>query len=287
MSCLLCLQLKHTNWEEDPDGVFYTNYMHIVMNKSGADPISLMSGESVTKGQKIAYSHGTSSLAHIHFEVRVNSLYKKAACNPWKYMPNSVNDYSSFQVTLSVTPNYNGINCQAVVNVSVPPNQLTLSRVELHILDASDVPQPVRFYDMCGTNYNRTQSQVDKSDYLGNISNPSSYHIIISPMFFNSQSYSQNQNAGYGFEFIDLPQLGEGGTVMARVIDVFDNSVSTEYVGYSCSLAAAEDCEDGCEGVIETVSRGDRVWPIGGTTSVDLGQSSPYGPRLQISRNRM
>ena len=274
MSCLLCLQLKHTNWEEDPDGVFYTNYIHIVMNKSGADPISLMSGDSVTKGQKIAYSYGTSSLEHIHFEVRVNSLYQKAACNPWKYMPNSANDYSSFQVTLSVTPNYNGINCQAVVNVSVPPNQLTLSRVEFHIVDASNLPQPVRFYDMCGTNYNRTQSQVDNSDYLGNISNPSSYHIIISPMFFNSQSYSKNQNAGYGFEFIDLPQLGAGGTVMARVIDVFDNSVSSEYVGYSCPLAA--------EGVIESQRATEAATTAanGGTASAGIGGA--YGVALTL-----
>ena len=34
-----------------------------------------------------------------------------------------------------------------------------------------------------------------------------------------------------------------------------------------------------------TSTRHDRVWPISGTTSVDLAQSSPYGPRLKISEN--
>ena len=33
-------------------------------------------------------------------------------------------------------------------------------------------------------------------------------------------------------------------------------------------------------------SRSDRIWPIGRSTSVDLGQSSPFGPRLQISMAR-
>ena len=31
-------------------------------------------------------------------------------------------------------------------------------------------------------------------------------------------------------------------------------------------------------------SRHDRVWPVGGTTMVDLAQSSPFGPRLQASQ---
>ena len=31
-------------------------------------------------------------------------------------------------------------------------------------------------------------------------------------------------------------------------------------------------------------SRHDRVWPISGSMSVDLGQSSPFGPRIKISQ---
>ena len=215
--------------------MFYTNYIHVVMNKSGNDPITLSNNQFVSKGDLIAYSNRTATLDHIHFEVRVESLFRNNSCNPWKYLPNSDNDYSSFEASLTLTPNYDGIECQAVVNVSVPPDQLTFNRVELHILDSSDTPQKVRFYDFCGTNRNRTQDEVDNSNYLEDPDDESSYLIHISPMFFNSQSFSNNQNAAWGFEFVDLPSLPGGGRVMAKIFDVFKNSVSTAYSAYSCS----------------------------------------------------
>ena len=217
--------------------MFYTNYIHVVMNKSGQNPITQLAiGQSVSKGQHIAYSNGTSSLDHIHFEVRVGSVFRRDCCNPWKYLPNSDNDYSSFEAELSLTPNYNSIDCQAVVNVSVPPNLLTFNRVELHILDSSDTPQKVRFYDMCGTNVNHIQGQVDNSTYQDDPDDySSSYLIRISPMFFNSKSYDKNERAGWGFEFVDLPSLSGGGRVMAMIFDVFGNNKSTEFLSYTCS----------------------------------------------------
>ena len=42
------------------------------------------------------------------------------------------------------------------------------------------------------------------------------------------------------------------------------------------SLSAAQLCS-------AVISRNDRNWPIGRSTSVDLAQSSPFGPRLKIS----
>ena len=32
-------------------------------------------------------------------------------------------------------------------------------------------------------------------------------------------------------------------------------------------------------------TRDDRVWPLSGNKTVDLGQSSPFGPRIKISAN--
>jgi murein DD-endopeptidase MepM/ murein hydrolase activator NlpD len=282
------VQLHHTDWEEGGD--FYTNYIHIVMS-DGQNPISLTNGQSVGKGQHIAYSNGTPSLDHIHFEVRVGSYRKEYACNPWKYLPNSDNDYSSFEAELSLTPNYNSIDCQAVVNVSVPPNQLTFNRVELHILDSSDTPQKVRFYDMCGTNVNYTQGQVDNSTYQDDPDDySSSYLIRISPMFFNSKSYDKNERAGWGFEFVDLPLLSGGGRVMAKIFDVFGNSHSNGYFNYTCSdggntssttatSSTTPTEESSCSGC----TRNDRIWPISGTTTVDLPQSVPYGSRRYSS----
>ena len=205
--------------------------MYIELSKSGGeDPISLTEGQSVAKGDLIAYSYGRSYFPHLHFEVRHGGTGYKRCCNPWKYLPNTD---TSFEATLTLTPNYNGIECQAVVNVSVPPDQLTFNRVELHILDSSDTPQKVRFYDMCGTNSNRTKSQISNPNYLEDPNDDSSYLIRISPKKFTSYYLAQGKNAKYGFEFVDLPS--GGGTVMARIIDVFNNSVSTTYSTYSCS----------------------------------------------------
>ena len=239
------LQLTHTDWEEDPDGMFYSTYIHVVLDKDGEDPITLTEGQFVSKGDLIAYSNRTATLEHIHFEVRDGSLFSRDACNPWKYLPNIDNDYSSFEALLTLTQNSGGTECQAVVNVSVPPDQLTFNRVELHILDSSDTPQKVRFYDFCGTNRNRTQEQVDNSSYLEDPNDESSYLIHISPMFFNSQSFSKNENASWGFEFVDLPSLPGGGRVMAKIFDVFDNSLSTDYVSYNCTGGGMTEEEGG------------------------------------------
>ena len=209
--------------------------------ENGADPITLTKDQTIQKGDLIAYSYGTSSLAHVHFEIRVGGLYLRHCCNPWKYMPNSANSYSSLISTLSLTPNYNSINCEAVVNVSVPPDQLTFTRVELHITDTSDQPQEVRFYDMCGANSNHTFAEMDDSEYQDDPSDNSSYVIRISPVKFNSMSYGKNEWAIYGFEFIDLPALTGSGKVMAKVFDVFGNHNSTAYQTYTCSNGTSVD----------------------------------------------
>ena len=197
------------------------------MNKDGADTITLTEGQTVQKGDLIAYSEGTSSLNHIQFEIRVGGLYSKNACNPWKYMPN---DYSSFEATLEILPNYHAIDCEAVVNVSVSPDQLTFTRIELHIIDNNDQPQEVRFYDMCGANSNHSKAEMDDWEYQDDPSDSSSYIIRISPSTFSGTSTV----AKYGFEFVGLPLLSGGAKVMAKIFDVFDNSLITVYKTYIC-----------------------------------------------------
>ena len=190
----------------------------------------------MTRGDIIAYSYRPNkSSKYIHFEVRAGGTNSPYSTNPWKFMPNGDNDYSSFDTAgLSLTPNTNDIDCQAVVNVSVPPNLLTFNRVELHIVDSSDTPQEVRFYDMHGTNSNRTTTQIGDPNYRDDPNDASSYLIRISPKTFTSSYYSQNKPAEYGFEFIDLPSLSGGGKVMAKIFDVFGNPKSTNYMVYDC-----------------------------------------------------
>ena len=199
------------------------------MNKDGADMITLTEGQTVQKGDLIAYSKGTLSLNHTQFEIRVGGLYSKNACNPWKYMPNDANDYSSFEATLDLLPNYHGIDCEAVVNVSVASDQLTFTRIELHIID-NEQPQEVRFYDMCGANSNHSKAEMDDWEYQDDPSDSSSYIIRISPSTFSGTSTV----AKYGFEFVGLPLLSGSAKVMAKIFDVFDNSLNTVYEIYTC-----------------------------------------------------
>ena len=270
------LQIEHTGWEEDDNIAFYSNYIHIAMSKDGVDPITLSVGQEVQKGDLITYSYETSTLEHIHFEIRVGGSAQRHCCNPWKYLPNDANDYTSFNAFVYLTPNYKGINCEAVVNVSVPPDQLTFNRIELHIVDVNDVPQPVQFFDMCGANSNHSFDHLDQWEYKDDPEDNSSYTIRISPMKFNRLSYGRHEPAQYGFEFIDLPVL-TGGKVMAKVIDVFDNSRETTYMAYTCTNPTVPST-----GNLGN-TRNDRVWPIGGTTNVSLGQSSPFGPQVLSS----
>ena len=219
------------------------------MNKDGADPITLLIGQQVQKGDLITYSYETTFLPHIHFEIRVGGRAQRHCCNPWKYLPNEDNNYTSFNAFVYLTPNYKGINCEAVVNVSIPPK-----------ISAELRPELCRY----------------RWEYKDDPEDNSSYTIRISPMKFNRFSYGRQEPAQYGFEFIDLPVL-TGGKVMAKVIDVFDNSRETTYMAYSCT-----DSDTPSTGNLGN-TRNDRVWPIGGTTSVSLGQSSPFGPQVLSS----
>ena len=230
-----CSQIRHYNWEEDNGYTgwsgcrYYSNYQHIINPQ-------VTENQWVSKGDIVAYSQGTTTFDHLHFAIRMR-YNKPDARNPWKYLPNDANDYSSFDVNVTLTPNYNGINCQAVVNVSVPPDQLTFNRVELHIKDSGGNVKPVRFYDMEGANSNHTFAQMDNHVYTcdgdGVQCSPDDYEIIVSiPRRFSSASYANNEDAVYGFEFIDLP--AGGGQVMATVVDVFDNSESTTWQSFTC-----------------------------------------------------
>ena len=119
----------HTGWDEDPSATFYVNYIHIMNSTVTEDQI-------VTKGEIVAYSFrfDTSQFEHVHFEVRAGGLFQRHACNPWGYLPNIDNAYTSFVANLELNIIYNGLAVEAVFNVSVPPDQLTLNRVELHTM---------------------------------------------------------------------------------------------------------------------------------------------------------
>lgn len=219
------LQIIHEGWDEDPEIRFYVNYIHI-MNAT------VTGGELVTKGQIIAYSFRSdttfSQFEHLHFEVRVGGLFQANCCNPWKYLPNINNNYASFTADIQLYPNYNNVSCEAVVNVSIPPNQLTMNRIELHISNAG--VESVRVFDFCEDNLDHTFEELDNPLF--------EQELYVSPGRFNSMSHERGENATYGFHFINLTETQrDSSTLMAVAYDVFGNRVETPWMQYACTVA--------------------------------------------------
>lgn len=168
-----------------------------------------------------------SQFEHLHFEVRVGGLFQANCCNPWKYLPNSNNSYTSFTADIQLYPNYNNLNCEAVVNVSIPPNQLTMNRIELHIRNTG--VESVRVFDFCEDNLNHTFDELDNPLF--------EQQLYVSPGRFNSRSYERKENATYGFHFVNLIETQpDSGTLMAVAYDVFGNRVETPWMRYACTV---------------------------------------------------
>ena len=184
---------------------------------------SVSANQNVHKGQLIGRSGASSSgFPHLHFEIRVGRRYEKFSCNPWKYLPNPNNDYFAFTANFSLT---SPRSCKAIVNISVPPNQLTFDRLELHVDYGSGDHMYV--YDMCYANMIYHDNNVMDRVKFGD-------NLRISPRRFNSQSYGKNEWAAYGFEFFNLPEASPG-TMYAKAYDVFGNSVRTASTTYNCN----------------------------------------------------
>lgn len=195
--------------------------------------------EQVVKGQVVAYSFRsdtpTSQFEHLHFEVRAGGLFQANCCNPWKYLPNVNNSYTYFDADINLQPNYNNVNCEAVVNVSVPPNQLTMNRIELHIINSG--MDSVRVFDFCEDNLDHTLLELDDPLFEEN--------LYISPGLFSSRSYERGENATYGFHFLNLTETASGvGTLRAVAYDVFGNRVETPTMQYTCANADNEVTTD-------------------------------------------
>ena len=155
--------------------------------------------------------------------------------NPWKYLPNSENDYTDFDIQVSLIPNYKGESCQAVVNVSVPANQLTFNRVELYITSNTGISD-FRYFDLHEANLAYSSEDLDQPDLNENDSD-----LVISPQFFNSKSYDRGERNANGFKFLNLLSDGSGGgKVTAKVCDVFGNCKTTTTKSYTCDINYCE-----------------------------------------------
>ena len=111
----------------------------------------------------------------------------------------------------------------AIVNVSVPPDQLTFNRIELHVNNISKV------YDMCEDNLDHTFSEMDNSEFEN--------FLVISPATFNSHSYGNGDHAKFGFVFKNV-STAQGDVIVAKAFDVFGSVVMTSQVITHSSASA-------------------------------------------------
>ena len=116
----------------------------------------------------------------------------------------------------------------AIVNVSVPPDQLTFNRIELHVNNISKV------YDMCEDNLDHTFSEMDNSEFEN--------FLVISPATFNSNSYGNGDHAKFGFVFKNV-STAQGDVIVAKAFDVFGNVVMTSQVISASAIIANSDSE--------------------------------------------
>ena len=217
ISHYMYVQLEHSNWSEAVGTKFYSNYMHLLN-------ASVSQNQIVSKGQLVCYSsHPASGFNHLHFEIRVGGLFQRHCCNPWKYLPNADNSYSTFNASLTLLPNPGSANCKANVTVSVPPDQLTFNRIELNV-DANG-QESIYTYDMCEENLSHTFSEMDDPNFDN--------FLIISPTRFSSSSYQNGESAGYLFQFYGLPS-GDDVKVKAKIFDVFGNTRETSQMTLIC-----------------------------------------------------
>ena len=254
------MQILHTDWNDagtvnDPTNtIVYCNYLYI-------DNVTVSEGQPVSAGDLIGYSSTTPAGTELlHFATRVGGTSQRDCCNPWKYLPNRQNNYSTFTACVRLTVNSNSEDCNATVSVTIPPDQLTFNSITLYIKDGQS--NETRNFDMCADNY-RANSLSDSDDPFFNLTGE---NLLISPEDLTTTSLANGEWISYNFTFINIPttQSGMCVNVSAEVFNVFGNSHTEPSV---------------------TSWRSDRVWPVNGTNAVNLGQSSPFGPRVMVSAN--
>ena len=211
--------------------------------------VTVTENQRVKKGDIIAYTSNVKFL----FQIRDGGLFLMYCCNPWKYLPNHNNNYSTFTPTVELTVTSDDQSCVATLQVEVPPEQLIFNRVELHISNTE-----VRRYDMCADRRSHTTAQMDNPLFEGNI-------------FISPSKFTAGKSANYEFEFRNLKTsaCGKSANLSAKVFDVFGN-----FIVKTVNTQAPPDGK----------TRLHRVWPFSGNDEVDLGQASPFGARVIGSR---
>lgn len=200
----LLVQLKHQN------GAFYTNYMHL-------SSWSVTPGQQVKKGEVIgATGTGDSGSAHLHFEVRSGSLWRKSCVNPFRFLP--YRDSPNLTVHLSQVELAYPAQPVVTALVESPREELDLDRIEVVTINAQDGQVlSERAWDLEEINlrYNGDPKLLDTPDLDG---------VVVSPGRFDAAAPVYQLE----FRFHGLsgaPQL----RVEVRVFDIHGNVATASF----------------------------------------------------------
>jgi murein DD-endopeptidase MepM/ murein hydrolase activator NlpD len=195
---------------------YYSNYLHIIT------PTNLISGQSISQGQFIAYSgksENEQGFEHLHFEIRERYPTQKYTVNPFKYLPYT--DTVSHTVAISGIYVHNAdgdsfVTARAVV--TSPRNELDFNRITMEADYGSGIDQ--RTIDFQALN--KEMTTLENPEILDN---PYINNVCIMPARFCSNS---NDCKEYRIDFVFYGLQGSDSiTLTAEAADVHTNVVST------------------------------------------------------------
>lgn len=159
------VQLKHQN------GAFYSNYLHL-------SSWSVSAGQQVEKGEVIGASGtGDSGFAHLHFEVRAGSLWRKSCVNPFRYLPYT--DTAGLTVHLTNVELADPALPLVIALVESPREELDLDRIEVatyNALDGQLLSQQAWDLEEINSKYNGDPKTLDNPDLDGVVVSPARFH---------------------------------------------------------------------------------------------------------------
>eukprot|EP00899_Mesostigma_viride_P019583 jgi/Mesvir1/27626/Mv07358-RA.1 len=254
-------ELDSPFWTEPAGQWYYSTYSYV-------SQIMLPNGTAVTKGTVIAKSGSSSGIEHLQFDIR-RTTSKISAFNPWRALP--YNDSNTLLLSgLQLVPTASGFNIS--VNVTTAAYDLTFNRIALAFKDAMGQavpadPAQVWHFDFEEANYITNDITLDGSNVQSG--------ILIQPDLLSETSTSYRIR----FTFIDRQLPASAATVHATGTTVtgFQHTVST---GASATPPAPAPPPP-----VPTSVRADRVWPLSNSATIDMPQSSPFGPRLKAAEN--
>jgi hypothetical protein len=175
----------------------YSNYLHITASL-------VTTGQVVNMGQPVALSGASESgFAHVHFEIRDGSVFRRDTINPFRYLPYS-NTLSHTIAITQITP-----HDSVWVQVTAPPLELDINQISITVRSLITPALTVsRLLDYEARNL----------AYLGNpaiLDDETLDDMLVQPAPFNINS----DQYGVAVQFQNLPNVGNA-VVEACVVDV-------------------------------------------------------------------